>query len=39
MAQTGQAARRIKKETDAMPKVGTKKLIKDAALNLSLIHI
>lgn len=33
MAQTGQAARRIKKETDAMPKVGTKKLVKDAALN------
>ena len=33
MVQTGQAARRIKKETDAMPKVGTKKLVKDAALN------
>ena len=33
MVQTGQAARRIKKETDAKPKVGAKKLIKDAALN------
>ena len=33
MAQTGQTARRIKKVTDAMPKVGTKKLVKDAALN------
>ena len=33
MVRTGQAAQRIKKETDAKPKVGFKKLAKDAALN------
>lgn len=32
MAQSGQAAKSIKKKTDAMPKVGAKKLLKDAAL-------
>ena len=32
MAQSGQAAKGIKKKTDAMPKVGAKKLLKDAAL-------
>ena len=32
MAQSGQAAKAIKKKTDAMPKVGAKKLLKDAAL-------
>jgi len=33
MAQSGQAAKAIKKKTDAMPKVGAKKLLKDTALN------
>ena len=32
MVQSGQAAKAIKKKTDAMPKVGAKKLLKDAAL-------
>jgi len=32
MAQSGQAAKAIKKKTDAMPKTGAKKLLKDAAL-------
>jgi hypothetical protein len=32
MIQSGQAAKAIKKKTDAMPKVGAKKLLKDAAL-------
>jgi hypothetical protein len=37
MVRTGQAAQRIKKETDAKPKVGFKKLAKDAALNAAMI--
>lgn len=37
MVRTGQAARRIKKETDAKPKVGAKKLIKNVALNAAMI--
>jgi len=37
MVRTGQAAQRIKKETDAKPKVGFKKLAKDAALNAVMI--
>lgn len=32
MVQSGQAAKAIKKKTDAMPKAGAKKLLKDAAL-------
>jgi hypothetical protein len=32
MVQSGQAAKAIKKKTDAMPKTGAKKLLKDAAL-------
>jgi hypothetical protein len=37
MVRTGQAAQRIKKETDAKPKVSFKKLAKDAALNAAMI--
>ena len=37
MVRTGQAARRIKKETDAMPKASAKKLAKDVALNAAII--
>jgi hypothetical protein len=37
MVRTGQAAQRIKKETDAKPKVGFKKIAKDAALNAVMI--
>ena len=36
MAQTGQAAKSIKKKTDAMPKASTKKLLKDAAVNAAM---
>lgn len=36
MAQTGQAAKSIKKKTDAMPKASTGKLLKDAALNAAM---
>lgn len=37
MAQTGQAARSIKKKTDAMPKVSAQKLFKDAAVNTAML--
>jgi hypothetical protein len=37
MVRTGQAAKRIKKESDAKPKVGFKKIAKDAALNAAMI--
>ena len=36
MAQTGQAAKSIKKKTDAMPKATAKKLLKDAAVNAAM---
>jgi hypothetical protein len=36
MVQSGQAAKSIKKKTDAMPKASTKKLLKDAALNAAM---
>ena len=36
MAQTGQAAKSIKKKTDAMPKASTGKLLKDAAVNAAM---
>lgn len=37
MAQTGQAAKSIKKKTDAMPKATAKKLLKDAAVNAAML--
>ena len=37
MVQSGQAAKAIKKKTDAEPKVSTKKLIKDAALTAAML--
>jgi hypothetical protein len=36
MAQTGQAAKSIKKKTDAMPKASTGKLLKDAAVTAAM---
>ena len=33
MAQTGQAAKAVKKKADALPKVSTGKLVKDLAVN------
>ena len=36
MAQSGQAAKSIKKKTDAMPKATAKKLLKDAAVNAAM---
>jgi hypothetical protein len=37
MAQSGQAAKAIKKTTDAKPKASVKKLVKDAAVNTAMV--
>ena len=37
MAQTGQAAKAVKKKADALPKVSTKKLLKDATVNAAML--
>lgn len=37
MAQTGQAAKAVKKKADTLPKVSAQKLLKDAAINTAMI--